>query len=213
MPEQTYILYGRAGTGSAAVEAFFEEAGVAYALVASESDAQGRPDPRLLALNPLGQVPVLVLPSGDVLTESAAILIYLADRHPDSAYAPAQNSPLRAKFLRWMVFMAANTYAAIIRLHAPARHTADSAGAEGVRRASSEDLSRQFAILAEELGEGPWLLGETYSALDPYLAMLIAWVEDVPGVFRRHPGLAAHFARVKARPAIGPIWRRHGMDF
>lgn len=212
MPEQTYTLYGRAGTGSAAVEAFFEEAGMPYTPVASEKDAQGRPDPRLLALNPLGQVPVLALPSGEALTESCAILLYLADRHPEAGYAPALDSPFRARYLRWMVFLAANTYAAHLRLYHPARQTTDAAGIEGVRRAAGDDLSRQFAILAAELGDGPWFLGETYSALDPYLAMLAAWAEDVPGLFRRHPGLAAHFARVKARPRIGPVWRRHGMD-
>lgn len=205
MQAKNYTLYGRPGTGSAAVEAFFEEAGVAYETVMAETDA-------LLALNPLGQVPVLVLPSGEVMTESAAIILYLADRHREAGLAPASDSPLRARYLRWMVFMAANSYMAHIRFYTPARHTADPDGADAVKRAAEADLDRQFAILAEAVGHGPWFLGETFSALDLYAPMMIAWAGNVQDVFRRHPNLARHYARIKARPKVGPVWARHNMD-
>ena len=213
MPADPFVLHGRPFTGSAAVEAIFELAAQPYRVVTAETEPDGRPPTSLLALNPLGQVPVLVLPSGEVMTESGAIVIYLADLFPEAGLAPLPHSPHRPRYLRWMLFLAANTYMGHLRFYNPARYTTDPDGAAAIKHAAHLDLERQFAILAEAVGDGPWFLGDTFSALDLYAAMVIAWAEDVPALFARQPRLADHFAHVKARPRVRPVWQRHKMDF
>jgi GST-like protein len=108
----TVTLYGHPGWGSTIVEAqlawlgidfTFEEVGDLYA--SSEARAA------LRRVNPLAQVPTLVLEDGQILTESAAITLYLADRTGRNDFVPAPQSPERAQFLRWLVFIVANVYA------------------------------------------------------------------------------------------------------
>lgn len=208
-----YKLYARPNTGSAAVEAVLEEAELLYDLVDVEQEPDGRLTGSVGALNPLRQVPVLVLPNGEVITESCAIVIYLADLQAPDRLAPRPSSPNRARFLRWMVFLAANTYMADLRFYRPARFTDDAQGAEAVRRAARQSMARDFEILVGVLGEAPWFLGDTFSALDIYAAMIVSWAPDVPELFARQPTLQAHFRRVAARPTVAPVWARHGMVF
>jgi glutathione S-transferase len=208
-----YTLYGRSGSGNAAIEALLEEMEVPYRLEMVEKRADGRLADELQTLNPLGQVPVLVLPSGAAMTESCAIMIYLADLHSPGQLAPLPASEHRPAFLRWMVFLAANPYMTDLRLYYSSRYTTDPNGTEGVRKAASRDMAREFVILAEGIGSGPWLLGETFSAVDVYAAMIATWAEDVPDMFQRHPEIAHHFARVRSRPKVSPVWERHGWTF
>ncbi len=206
-----YRLYGRPNTSSAAVEATLEEAGLPYDLVDLGEGADGRLATLPKGLNPLGQVPVLVLPDGTVMTESCAIIMHLSDLHAPDKLSPLLQSAKRPAFLRWMVFLAANTYMADLRFYGPARYTDDPQGAEAVRSAARKSMARDFEIVAGVLGDSPWLLGETFSALDIYAAMLVSWAENVPNLFARHPELGTHYKRVSARPKIAPVWARHRM--
>lgn len=208
-----YRLYARPNTGAAAVEAILEEAELPYDLVDVEEGPDGRLAGSIEKLNPLRQVPVLVLPDGEVVTESCAIAIYLADLAEPGRLAPPPNVPARARYLRWMVFLAANTYMADLRFYKPARFTDDPQGADAVRSAASNSMARDFDILAGVLGDAPWFLGDTFSALDIYAAMIVSWAPDVPELFGRLPTLGAHFKRVAARPKIAPVWTRHRMVF
>ena len=97
-------------------------------LGAREQDAPG-----FRALNPLGQVPALILPDGTVMTESAAIAIHLADLHPQLRLAPAKNSPERALYLRWMIYLAANIYVSDLRIYHPERISADPAHGDAIK--------------------------------------------------------------------------------
>jgi GST-like protein len=100
MMSNPYIVYGQKGTGSVPVEATLHLLGERYEV------AERRPGDDRPAGNPMQQVPVLILPSGELMTESAAILIYLADSHPASRLSPALDDPRRPAFLRWMVYVA-----------------------------------------------------------------------------------------------------------
>mgnify|MGYP001617413196 FL=1 len=112
-----YTLYGRKSSGSFVVEAMLAETGRRYKVIDATPGADGKTHAGLLRLNPLGQVPTLVLPEKTVMTESAAMVIYLADRHPKAGLAPARKSKQRAAYLRWMAFMAANIYPSDLRLY------------------------------------------------------------------------------------------------
>jgi glutathione S-transferase len=204
-----YKLYHRPNSGSAAVEALCAELGVPLELVQV---------PRLLdksipdwfkAINPRGEVPTLALPDGTVMTESAAIMIYLADRHRDSQLAPPTDDPLRACYLRWMVFFATAPYTADLRLFYPERYSTDSTHADGIKARAIIDLNRDFDQFADALGSGPFILGEQFSAVDIYAAMLISWSEDMTALFARLPNLQNLYIAVTSRPAIAPVWARN----
>ena len=109
--DKLYVLHGGQGTGSVAVEAALTLLDLPYEVIEAPTLASPERDQRAAAVNPLRQVPALVLPDGEILTESAAILIWLADRHPPGRLSPSPLSPARAAFLRWMAFVSAQIYA------------------------------------------------------------------------------------------------------
>ena len=101
-----YVVYGQKGTGSVPVEATLLLLGEPYELLQpapSEKPAAGDlSEAEMARVNPMQQVPALILPNGELMTESAAILIHLADSHPLARLAPAPDDPGRPAFLRWM---------------------------------------------------------------------------------------------------------------
>src|SRR5947207_5747038 len=115
------VLYGTQGSGAAAVEAALEVAGVPYRNVDAASWKPGPGLDELRGVNPLAQIPTVVLPDGGILTESAAILILLGQRYPDSGLLP-QAIEKRAQVIRGLVYIAANCYSAIGIIDFPERY-------------------------------------------------------------------------------------------
>src|SRR5215469_11106774 len=102
-----YVVHGAKGSGSVMVEAALTLLDLPYRVVESSILTDEAGDPALAAINPMRQVPALVLPGGELMTESAAILIWLADDHPEARLAPTMASAARPAFLRWMAFASA----------------------------------------------------------------------------------------------------------
>ena len=96
-------------------------------------------------------------------------------------------------------------------MYYPARHSTDAAHAAGIKAKAIEDMGRDFDIFAEELGEGPYILGQKMSAVDIYAAMLISWAPDVPQLFARHANIKRLYDLVAARPLIAKVWARNEM--
>lgn len=96
---------------------------------------------------------------------------------PKRGLPPPSQAPDRAQYLRWMVYLAAAPYATDLRLYYPERYSTDPAHAPAIRVKAAADLERDFAVLADGMGAGPFLLGSKLSALDIYAAMLLSWVE------------------------------------
>jgi glutathione S-transferase len=206
-----FTLYMRSGSGSAAVEAVLAECGASAQLVEIPRSGQGYE--KYLSINPRGEVPSLRLPDDSLMTESAAMVIYLADLYPQALLAPTVDSPLRAAYLRWILYFASAVYMADLRYFYPARHSVDPAAEVGIKARAEIDLNRDFDIFARALGEGPYILGEVFSAADIYAAMLISWAPDVSAVFARHPNIKMHYELVAARPKIAPVWKNNNMLF
>jgi len=97
-----FTLYGAAGSGSAPVEATLRLIRLDYRVVEAPTWEGEAERDKVAAVNPMRQIPVLVTPGGEVITESAAILIWLADAHPHARLSPGLDDPRRAQFLRWM---------------------------------------------------------------------------------------------------------------
>src|SRR5512144_2133405 len=120
-----YTLYGKKGSGSASTEIALGLVEAPFRVVETASWEPNAAFDELLKVNPLGQIPTLVLPDGGVLSESAAILIHLGSAHPSSALLP-QTDAARAQTIRGLVFIAANCYSAISIIDYPERWCTDA---------------------------------------------------------------------------------------
>ena len=209
MRAQVYTLYWSPMSGAMAPQALLEEVGAEYEKIAIDTEKGEHKKAEFLAVNPMGQIPALVLPDGTLMTESAAMLVQITDLHPDARLAPAPASPERAHFLRWLFFMASSLYGAYLRFYYAARHSSDPGSEEGIRAAALAELDDHFAIVNEALAAGPYLLGESFSAVDIYLWMLVRWHPEPERLLKDNPRLAELADRVQQRPAIARIWPEH----
>lgn len=199
-------LYGVPAWGSAIVETMRALVGEPYDFVDVEGfDHPGAAQDRLAAVNPLRQVPTLMLDDGEVLTETAAIALWLAGRH--AGLAPAPGSAEHRRFLRLLIWIVANLYPTFTYGDYPERW-APSAQDE-LTDATNTHRERLYRWLEEQV-VGPYVLGEQASALDCYAAVIIDWrpghpwfAENTPRLFgaaqlmRRDPRLAAVMAHNK----------------
>jgi len=207
-----YVLYGKRGSGSAAVEAGLELAGAPYRVIETASWEPNEAFAELLKLNPLGQIPTLALPDGTVLSESAAILIHLGSVLPESGLLPREASA-RAQAVRGLVFIAANCYAAISVIDFPERWCADAdsddAVKQRIRAGTRARLHRHWEIFAELFPARPWLSGEAPGALDVHAAVVSKWSGARKHLEQRRPELFAALQRVETHPKLANVFARH----
>jgi glutathione S-transferase len=206
-----YTIYCRKSAGSMAVEALLEACGAGYEV----HDLQRNPDNSFpdyfLRINPKAEVPTLKLPDDTIMTESAAMMIYLADLHPKAGLAPAVTAKERPQYLRWMSYLATSVYNSDLRLYYPQRFTSQPEECAGIRMRAAETMSREFEIYSDALGRGPFMFGAAMSALDIYAAMLASWAPDVPALFAKHPNIKTMYEAVTAHRAIAKVWVRNGV--
>ena len=203
-----YTLFWAPDTGAFAPQAVLEEAGADYELRVVDTEKDEHRTPEFLAINPRGQIPALRLPDGTTISESAAMVLHIADAHPAAGLLPPPGDAARAQVYRWLFFMAANVYEAELRYHYTDRYTDDAAGLDAVRAAAARQLRESFALIENALEPGPYLLGEPYSVADLYLSMLATWASSANGA-AACPRIQALRARVHERPAIARIWSRN----
>jgi glutathione S-transferase len=203
---KSFKLYGRPGSGSLAVQVALEEAGAPYERIWVGQEAADIE--RYRRLNPTAKVPALMLPDGTMMFESAAILIYLAQIHPQAKLAPPPGTTRHALFLQWMVFLSANLYESVLRIYYSARFSSrGDADGDAIREQGTAD----FLVHAELIGRGlgPYVMGKEYSIADAYLYMLASWYPDKAELHGRVPALGAHAALMAARPAVVKIEADH----
>lgn len=196
-------LYGVRGWGSAIAEAMLALAGESYAFVDVEGfDRPGIARDQLAAVNPLAQVPALVLDDNTVLTETAAIALWLVERHP--ALAPAVGTPAHAGFLRLLVWLVANVYPTFTYGDYPERWT-PSAIHELVQ---STDRYREglYLWLEEQIVE-PFALGDQISVIDCYLAVMVGWRPRRDWFDVHAPKLLRAADRARALPQLTSVAR------
>lgn len=207
---EPFILHARPGWGSAIVEAQLAWYGLPYRLEESgdlfdseEARAKLRP------LNPLTQVPVLVLPgSGIVMTESAAITLHLADLTGRDELVPGPKAAERAPFLRWLVFLVANVYPTFTYADIPARFVKTEGAGEGFRAEVDAYVRRLWSIVEGAAG-APNFLGERFSALDLFLAVMTHWRPGPKWFAEQAPRLWAAAQRAAALEAVAPVMERN----
>lgn len=204
-----YQLYWAPNTGALAPQILLEEAGAEYERVLINTESGEEYTEHYLGINPRGQIPSMILPDGMVMTESAAIVLHIADSFPEAGLIPPLASPARAGVYRWLAYSVANLYETVLRLYYTDRYTTDSERTDPIQSMARKDLDRAWLILDKELGDGPFVLGNEYSIIDPYLLMLMNWHEEPGLLMQRHSKLGVLYETVKQRPATQRIWAQH----
>lgn len=148
-----------------------------------------------LAVNPKGYVPALELDDGEVLTESAAILQYLADLNPESRLAPANGTLARVRLQEALSYIATEIHRGYGPLFNPATPAA-------IREERSANLRRHYALLDEQLADHKYILGDEFSVADPYLFAITRWADVVKLDLSDYPHLLAFQRAVGARPQV-----------
>jgi len=203
-------LYGTQGSGSAAAEAALDIAGLAYRKVDA---ASWKPSPgldELRKVNPIAQIPTLVLDDGSVVTESAAILLHLGQTYPKSGLIASEPSQ-RAQQIRGLVYVAANCYAAIGILDYPDRWypEPDDAAKKAMQSRGRARLHELWEIFADQFPATPWLSGDRLGALDILAATISMWSGARKALAASRPEFSKLLARIEADPRIAAVWARH----
>jgi GST-like protein len=202
-------LFGEPGWGSSIVEAQLDWYGLDYDfervgnLFESATSRQ-----RLAAINPLAQIPTLVLADGTVLTESAAITLYLADLTGQDSLVPRGGDPTRAAFLRWLVFIVANIYPTYTYGDEPSRFVEGEQAQRSFLEHVNAHAKKLYSLLESAAAE-PWFLGERFSALDIYVCVMTRWRPRREWFAANTPKLTAIASRTEQAPALAAWWARN----
>jgi glutathione S-transferase len=204
----SFTLYGDLGSGAFSAEAALAEAGAPYRFELVSLEKGEQKQPAFLAINPSGKMPALRLPEGEIITESAAILLTLADHFPQARLLPPQASNDRALAYRWLAFMAGEIYPIVEIVDYPERFMPESGDAGAVRKIA-RDRIRERILIIERMIRGPFLLAQGFSILDIYAAMFTRWSLETDWKLAHIPKLMALADAVSQRPAVAPVWQRH----
>jgi len=209
-----YVVYGAPGSGSTIVEAALTLIGAPYSVVERAPFANPADAEALAPINPMRQVPALVLPTGELMTESAAILIHLAERHPQAGLAPKADSLLRPRFLRWMSFISAQIYSLYWIRDDPSRLAADAAHEAVLVERTAERIRHNWGVMDRQIApEGKFLLGAEITVLDLYVAVASRWRPGRRAFYAAAPGLAPVVRAVDAEPRLQGFWaQRYPFD-
>lgn len=207
-----YKLFARRGWGSAIVEAQLAW----YALLFAIEDVDdllrsAAARDQLAPVNPVAQVPTLVLPDGAVMTESAAITLHLADATGSAELVPRAGHPARPQFLRWLVFVVANIYPTFTYADVPSRFV-EGETAQKAFRNNVDAYAQRLWGMVEQAASGPWFLGETFSALDIFVATMTRWRPGREWFAANCPRLYAIATAADAQPKLRDVWYRNFSD-
>lgn len=201
-------LYGARGSGAIAVEAALTLLELPYDLIDAYTWDEDDPasGDKVLAANPMRQVPALVLPSGEVVTESAAILIGLGERHPESGLVPPPGDPRRMQFLRWMAFVSSAIYSLYWVKDDPSRLAPDPAAQPALVDRSLERIAECWRVMGQQMTPGRHLLGDDLTVLDLYVAVVSRFRPRRNRFYAEAPGMADPIRRVDADPRLARLW-------
>lgn len=182
-----------------------EELGVPFELVLVDRTRDAHKSTEYLALNPNGLIPVLTH-EDLVLYETAAICLHLVDMHPQAGLAPAVGTFERAHFYKWIAWLTNTLQSTLLLYFYPERWASPDHvyGATTVKARAEARVGPMLEQLDAELARHgkPWLMGEQYTALDPYTLMLCRWTRGFGRPARDLPHLGPYLRRMLARPAV-----------
>jgi len=204
----SFTVYGAAGSGSVPVEATLTLIGAPFTVVEAPTWEGEAERDKVAPVNPMRQLPALVMPSGEVMTESAAILIWLADAHPEAGLAPRLDDPARGQFLRWMAFIPASIYSMYWVRDDPSRLAGDDADDQArILDRTAERIAECWRRMNAQVSPGRFILGDRLSVLDLYVAVASRWRPGRTRFYAEAPKLADVVRRVDALPVLEAFWK------
>ena len=194
-------LFYAPNTCSLASHIALEEAGADYEARRVDFAANAQRSPDYLAVNPKGRVPALVTERG-VLTETPAILAFIAQSFPEARLAPLDDPFAFAEMQAFNSYLCSTVHVAHAHGVRGSRWADDPAAIEAMREKVPETMTACFELVENGMLRGPWVLGDTYSVADPYLFTIAGWLASDGIDIERFPRVAGHGERMRERPAV-----------
>ena len=203
-------LYYATNTCALASHIALEEAGAAFDTRRVDFAAAEQTKPDYLKINPKGRVPTLMTGRG-ALTETPAILAYIAQSHPEAKLAPIDDPFAFAELQAFMSYLCATVHVAHAHRVRGYRWADDPAAHEAMKKKVPQSVGACFDLIERKMFRGPWAIGDAYTVADPYLFTLARWME-VDGVDpRAYPRVLDHRDRMAERPAVQRALRSEGL--
>jgi GST-like protein len=200
-----YVVHGAAGTGSVMVEATLSLLDLPYRVVESSLFDAGE-DAALTKVNPMTQVPALILPNGELMTESSAIMLWLADAHPEARLAPTMAGAARPAFLRWMAFISAAIYSLFWIRDDPSRVTSHKEVQGEVKARTGDRIAECWGIMDAQVDPGRYILGDELTVLDIAVTTMSRWAPGRRRFYAVAPRMTEVVKRVDAEPRLQALW-------
>jgi glutathione S-transferase len=207
-----YQLHYFPANANAAPHMLLEEIGVPYELVLVDRARNAQKSMEYLKINPNGRIPTLV--DGDlIMSEAAAIMLHLVDRHADAELAPQVGTPERAKFYQWLTFLTNSLQEELMIWQYPDRLAGTDASATGVVKRGAEARAGRFLDVIEDhlKANGPFFLGKRPSAVDFYLVMLSRWARPMAQPPRSRPNIAKLLDKMTGLHSVRRAYAQEGI--
>jgi glutathione S-transferase len=201
-------LYSAPRTCALASHIALEQTGAEYRVVRLDFRVNAQREPDYLAINPKGRVPALATSKG-VITETPAILAFLAQSFPEAGLAPLDDVYAFAKAQSFASYLCSTVHPAYAHRVRGTRWADDPAAIEDMKRKAPQVMSDCFDLIEGRMLAGPWVLGEVYSFCDPYLFTIASWLEGAGLDIARWPKTADHSRRMADDPAVQRVLRVH----
>lgn len=201
------------GNASMTPHLLLRELGVPFALQLVDRNQAAHKSAAYLKLNPNGLIPVLQ--DGElVLYETAAIVLHLVDSFPQAGLAPAVGTPERAEFYKWLAWLSSSLQPMMAHYFYSDRMVApgNAVGAAEVRAQAEAKIAAMIDQVEARLATQPWMLGERFSALDPYTFMLCRWTRGMQRPARTLPALGPWLQKMLQRPAVRQLIEAEGLQ-
>jgi glutathione S-transferase len=196
-------LYYTASTCSLATHIVLEEVGADYSTVRIDFAAEQQKSAEYLKVNPKGRVPALVTDKG-ILTETPAMLVYVAQSFPQARLAPMEDPFFFAQIQSFNSYLCSHVHVA--HAHRMRGHrwvdADDKAAIAAMQRKVPESVGAGFEMIEQEMLKGPWVMGDQYTVCDPYLFTLAQWLEKDGVDLARLPRVVDHRRRMSERPGV-----------
>ncbi|MBW3779725.1 glutathione S-transferase family protein [Aeromonas veronii] len=194
-------LFFAPGSCAVAVQIALLETGAPFTARQLHLAAGEQRSPEYLAINPKGRVPALITEQG-TLTETPALLLYVAQRFPDAKLAPLDNPFQLARMQEVNSFLASTVHVSHAHARRGSRWADDEQAIAAMQQKVASNMRDGFAQIEQHYLAGPWVLGEQFSVADIYLFVVAGWLKSDGVEISEFPKVAEHYQRMLSRPAV-----------
>ncbi len=206
----TFSFYYAPGTCALASHIVLEQVAADYAAIRLDFPAAQQLTPEYLTINPKGRVPALVTERG-VLTETPALLCFLAQTFPQAELAPLNDPFALAELQAVNSYLCSTVHVAHAHRRRASRWADDAAAQQAMQAKEAQNMSQCFKWIESDVLRGPWVMGNSYTVADPYLFTLASWMKGDGVDITQFPRVAEHSQRMRQLLAVQRVLPLHGM--